>query len=334
MEGRGHNGGSLLRGGRRDGDGFLRIGPRTLSFLTLLGGWILSAAHAQAPPEAEWPTEVAGALECLADEEDLAAQRDALLERADSLGFQAELTSGSAREPLLREIEIVKNQYADLGLDLLLRQEACRTLAAEGVARCDRTIAELQSLVGDDERGRDKARELSRWLALRDRLESSMAAPAIYDYPVLPSSEDETVETLELKLQYYEEVAELLRALESRIEARLDAIQRSVEALRDAWQFVEDLSFADMGDPSPGGDALTQIPGEGSGGMSRPQTALSLDRPLSDLDFALSGSPLGPEQAEAWSRLLRTHRDAVRVALARMEAEVGVHRDRLAGASR
>ena len=275
-----------------------------------------------------FPPVVLDALDCLDRQELLQRERDAILERADSLGFAVELSGPSERAPVLREIEVVKNRYADLGLDLLLRQEACRTLALSAVAECNRVVSRFQSEVGREGAVRERASELSRWLAVRERLEGALTASAVYDYPVLPTQVGETVETTQLKLQYYQEVTGLLRALAERIEVRLDSVRESAEALRDAWQFLEDLSFADMGDPNPSGDALGQT--HAGGGGARPESRISLDRSSIEIDFALSGSPTGPEQAQTWIRVLEERRDRVRAVLETMEEQLRLHEARLA----
>ena len=120
-----------------------------------------------------------------------------------------------------------------------------------------------------------------------------------------------------------------LQALENRIEVRLDSVRESAEALRDAWQFLDDLSFADIGDPNRGGQALGADPG-GSPPSSRPEGGVSLGHSLSDIDFALSGSPVGPEQAVSWLRILEERRDAVQEVLSVMEDQMELHQARLA----
>ena len=320
--------------------GFSKGAASCLGFLRLLGCILLGiAGGAQSSvaqtllsdPDSrattEFPAVVTDALECLALQEELQRERDAILAQADSLGFAAELAGPTEREPFLREIEVVKNRYADVGLDLLLRQEVCRGLAAEAVGEAGSAIAAIQK---DGKRnGRERAAELSRLLSARERLEGALAASTVYDYPVLPTQDDETVETIELKLQYYEEVVGLLQALENRIEVRLDSVRESAEALRDAWQFLDDLSFADIGDPNLGGQALGADPG-GSPPSSRPEGGVSLGHSLSDIDFALSGSPVGPEQAVSWLRILEERRDAVQEVLSVMEDQMELHQARLA----
>ncbi|MEZ4648795.1 MAG: hypothetical protein R3E97_08415 [Candidatus Eisenbacteria bacterium] len=312
------------------GLGFLRL--LGIILLGIFGGVHPSTAQTLlSDPESrattEFPPVITDALDCLELQERLQRDRDAILARADSLGFAAEVAGPSERESFLREIEVVKKRYADVGLDLLLRQEVCRGLAAEAVREATDEIAAIQRDEGRD--GREKAAALSRWLTARERLEGALTAATVYDYPVLPTQADETVETIELKLQYYEEVVGLLRALEDRIEVRLDSVRESAEALRDAWQFLEDLSFADMGDPNLGGHPLGGDPGS-SAPLSRPEGGVSLGSSTSDIDFALSGSPVGPEQAVSWLRILEERRDAVQEVLSVMEDQLELHKARLA----
>lgn len=295
---------------------------------------VLLAARAEAQPDLSAPVAsallsptVRDALDCLEEQLRLERGRDAILARADSLGFAAEIVPTSERGRLLREIEVVKRRYADAGFDLLLRQEACRSLAAEAVVECHQAIERLQREAARPE----AAGALARWLGARERLEGALAASAVYEYPVLPTEPDETLETIELKAQYYAEVIELLQALDARIESRLDSVLESAEALRDAWQFLEDLSFADMGDPSPSGDALSRSGAEGADPLARPESQVRLGGATSDLEFALSGSPNGPEQAAAWIRTLSARRAAVREVLTVMEREYARHEARLAG---
>jgi len=265
------------------------------------------------------------ALACSQAQQKTEARRSGLLDDADRLGFEAERVSGSAREGLLQQAEELKNRYADLGLELLLRRDQCRSLTLAALEDCQSQIGELQSHVRTGKASPEEAGELVRLQTLRTDLQASLEAPAIHEYPLLELSAEDTEETLLAKRQYYEEVSVFLVSLEKRIEGRLEQVRDEAEALREAQRFVEDLSFVDMGDRSSG-DALTQIklpggdPGDG-GPNPRPSSSYPVESSASELDFALRLSPSNPGDSETILSLLETFRDQIRDRVDAINAE-------------
>ncbi len=284
------------------------------------------SSSALVPTDAAWVgdfPEIGDALDCLAFENRLRTQRDRLLNEADSLGFEAELRPAE-RNRLFREIETLKNGYADLGLDLLLRQEACRTFAEVALSRCREELSRAEGAGTTAKRA---------WLqAVRNELELALVEPTVTDYPILPSTPGETQETLELKLQYYREATALLESLNDKIEARLQLNRQESAAVEEAMRFVDDLGFVDMGDPSPGGDVRTQvhIPSGADDGPNRPSTRVSVEGLETSLGFALLSDPSDPDARQRWEPLLETRQLQLEDRIAAMAAEMEAIQTQLA----
>jgi hypothetical protein len=251
------------------------------------------------------------ALRCLEAEARTAGRRESLLVQAESLGVRieaAQTARGRPPQDLLRRAERLDREGDDLALQLVLQRASCREQAVPALAECRARIGRLESDLASGGGEARQAEELLRLRDLRGRLETFLAGPVFLGYPLIPPDSTDTVEILEEKLRYHEQVRDDLRGLEARLRVRRKEVAQERQSLAEASRFLRDLDFVDEGGRvSPSGSVRFRgAPPDNAtpDSMRRAFGSAGMAGSGGDLNRLLQTSPSSPEESDRILRLL------------------------------
>lgn len=276
------------------------------------------------------------ALDCLDSLDQERAAREANLARAESLGVRIEALRTAGEEvpgDLLRQAERLEQEALDREVELLSDRERCRRLSREALESTRDRIDLLQAGLARGDLSSAEAAELLDLQEARTRLQAALEEPMALGYVLLPADPSDTEETLEAKLQYYEDVQGYLHGLSGRIAERRDEVADERRTLVEAQRFLEDMSFLDEGGRiSPGG--LVRLPG--AGGIEGEEFARSaggageLGLGQEEMEFLMAQSPSSPEESDQLLALLERIRQRIESELEAVSRETERIRARLA----
>ncbi|MCC7142551.1 MAG: hypothetical protein IT349_10660 [Candidatus Eisenbacteria bacterium] len=269
----------------------------TLGFLTVLS-WSVARADS-----------IDDALRCLEEQQALAAARDDLLIRADSLGARIANAGASVPKGWLRDAERIQRDAMDRELDLLVAKDRCRERANRALEDLAPRLDALERQAAAGQGGEAALATLLDLKRTRSVLVASIETPAVLDYPDLPPDSTDTQETLQAKLDYYRDVEQYLQRVDLRLGARLKELEAEQRVLEEAGRFVRDLAFLDEGGRVSSEGSVRLRGGLGGGedpgeGLHRPSMELPNDSRSATLEFALRANPSSPQESERLRALL------------------------------
>lgn len=249
------------------------------------------------------------ALECISAMEREQLVHDEKVIEAESVGLRIDhlrRAGAAVSEELLRRAERLEQDALDREVALASRRGLCRSLSMAALEQCRERIQGLQSSLSVGELTSEDAADLLRLYDTRSRLEAVLEAPITLSYALLPLDPSDTHETLQAKLQYYEDVHDYLEGLLARVSARRADVDGERQTLVEAQRFLDDMGFLDEGGRMSSGGPI-RLPGGDAGGVDHARPAGrsgELGLASRELESLMSLSPASPGESDQLLDLL------------------------------